>query len=111
MNRNIKKQFYVNEKENKELKRKADLTCLTEAALIRQLVNGYLPKEKPDERFYEIMNQITEFADGLEGLVSQCINNEDAYNILFMESGKWNALRSNIEEFFLRPERSKVKWQ
>lgn len=109
--RNIKKQFYVNAKEDSEIKRKAELVCLTEAALIRQLLGDFIPREKPDEEFYELMNNITKFASELEAMVGRFVENEDVYTLLFMESGKWNAFRSNVEEFFLRPEGSNVKWQ
>ncbi len=111
MKRDIKKQFYINAKEDEELKRKAGLVCLSEASLIRQLLNNFVPREKPDKEFYEIMNNITKFADELEILAGKLAKDEKAYDLLFLEAGKWNAFRSNVEEFFLRPERSKVKWQ
>ena len=111
MNRDIKKQFYVNADEDAELKRKADLVCLTEASLVRMLINNFEPKEKPGKEFYEQMNRITELANDLEKLSWKLAASEEAYHLLFMEAGKWNAFRSNIEEFFLRPKESELKWQ
>ena len=51
MKRTVKKQFWFSKVEAQDLKKKAKKACLTEAALIRLLLRGYEPREKPDERF------------------------------------------------------------
>ena len=53
MQRRIKKQFWLSPQDARELKRKAKLCGITETAVIRILLHGYEPKEKPDARFYE----------------------------------------------------------
>lgn len=53
MKRTVKKQFWFSKVEAQDLKKKAKKACLTEAALIRLLLRGYEPREKPDERFYD----------------------------------------------------------
>ena len=53
--RTVKKQFWFSRDEAQDLQKKAKKTCLTEAALVRLLVRGYEPKERPDERFYDVM--------------------------------------------------------
>ena len=53
MNKRIKKQFWLSPKDAEELKRKAELAGLTETAVVRLLIRGYEPREKPDERFYK----------------------------------------------------------
>ena len=44
-----------NRKEAQDLAAKAKKACLSEAGLIRLLIRGYEPKEKPDDRFYDVM--------------------------------------------------------
>ncbi len=38
---------------------------LTEAALVRSLVLGYEPKEKPDDRFYDVMRQLSAIGNSM----------------------------------------------
>ena len=47
MKRTIKKQFWFSRDEAQDLQKKAKKTCLSEAALVRLLLRGYEPKEKP----------------------------------------------------------------
>ena len=49
----IDKHFFFDKSEAQSLTRKAKKAGLTEAALVRSLVSGYEPKEKPDDRFYD----------------------------------------------------------
>jgi bacterial mobilization protein MobC len=56
--RDIKKQVWLNETENKRLKENAKKTGLNESAYLRSLIMGYKPKEQPNEKFYEDMNQL-----------------------------------------------------
>ena len=51
--RNIQKIVRFNRKEAQDLAAKAKKACLSEAGLIRLLIRGYEPKEKPDDRFYD----------------------------------------------------------
>ena len=55
MKQRIKKQFWLSPQDARELKRKAKLCGITETAVIRILLRGYEPKEKPDTRFYEAL--------------------------------------------------------
>ena len=56
--RTVKKQFWFSRDEAQDLQKKAKKTCLTEAALVRLLVRGYEPKERPDERFYDVIASV-----------------------------------------------------
>lgn len=56
--RDILKNFYVNDEENKRLKENAKKTGLTESEYIRSIINGYKPKEQPTETSYEIIKQL-----------------------------------------------------
>ena len=63
--RDIKKQTWMNKPEALSLARKAKKAGLTEAALIRSLVSGYEPKEKPDDRFYDVMRQLSAIGNSM----------------------------------------------
>ena len=63
--RDIKKQVWMNKSEAESLARKAKKAGLTEAALVRFLVTGYEPKEKPDDRFYDAMRQLAALGDSM----------------------------------------------
>ena len=56
--RNIQKIVRFNRKEAQDLAAKAKKACLSEAGLIRLLIRGYEPKEKPDDRFYDVMREL-----------------------------------------------------
>ena len=57
--RNIDKHIWFSRDEAQELQKKAKKACLSEGALIRLLIRGYEPREKPDDRFYDTMRQAT----------------------------------------------------
>lgn len=57
-NRTIKKQFWLNETEEKILKEKSKKAGLSEAELMRSFINGYKLKEKPDEIFYYVLKDL-----------------------------------------------------
>lgn len=50
MKRSIEKHILMNKAEAQDLQRKAKKACLSEGGLIRLLIKGYEPKEKPDDR-------------------------------------------------------------
>lgn len=51
------------------LQKKAKKTCLTEATLVRLLVRGYEPREKPDDRFYDFARELYKASDALEAII------------------------------------------
>ncbi len=63
--RDTKKQIWMNKTEALLLARKAKKAGLTEAALVRSLVSGYEPKEKPDDRFYDVMRQLSAIGNSM----------------------------------------------
>ena len=68
--RTVKKQFWFSRDEAQDLQKKAKKTCLTEAALVRLLVRGYEPKERPDERFYDVMRQLSSIGNNINQLAA-----------------------------------------
>ena len=107
----IKKQFWVNESEDQELKRKAGLACLTESELIRQLVKSYLPREKPDKEFYQAMQEISRIGRNLNHLIVNAdrVKFVDA-PLLKREIQTLNEFLLDMEKRFLFPEEDN-RWQ
>ena len=110
--RTVKKQFWFSRDESQDLQKKAKKTCLTEAALVRLLVRGYEPKERPDERFYDVMRQLSSIGNNINQLAAQAnsLSFVDAQK-LQKEAERWHKFQADVERQFLRPEKSEMKWQ
>ena len=98
MKRTINKQFWLSEEENRILREKAEKTGLPESVLLRALIQGYLPKEKPDDRFYDICATL------------YCINSDlrkirtGAERLGLLDSEKLNEEIKRLDEFQSRLE-------
>lgn len=57
-NRNIKINIFLNEEENKILNEKVRKSGLNKSEFFRKIILDYQLKEKPDEKFYEILSQL-----------------------------------------------------
>ncbi len=108
MNRTIKKQFWISRSEDAELKAKAEKVCLTEAGLLRMMISGFQPKEKPDAEFYKAMNQISVIGENLNQIVKR------AHMLGFVDVAALEyeleclcSFRLAMEKKYLEPE----KWQ
>lgn len=112
MKRTIKKQFWFNREEAQDLQKKAKRACLSEAALVRLLIRGYEPRERPDDRFYQAMEQVSEMGKQVELLAvrMKAQGNVDAA-ALEKESKRWHRFQADIEQEFLRPGQKNLKWQ
>ena len=100
--RNIQKIVRLSRDEAQGLQKKAKKACLSEAGLIRLLLRGYEPREKPDERFYDVMRELSAKANTL-GFA-------DATQ-LKKEAERWHKFQADVERVFLRPNESDMKWQ
>ena len=69
--RNIQKIIRFNRTEAQDLQKKARKCCLNEAALIRMLIKGFEPKEKPDDRFYDVMREMSSIGSNLNQLAAK----------------------------------------
>lgn len=112
MRRNVKKQFWMTREEDLDLKKKAKRTCMTEAALIRLLIRGYEPKERPDDRFFQAMEQVTIVSSQIADLAKAMRTKDaDASEMLEQEAWEWKKFRAQMEAEFLRPEKKVRKWR
>ena len=112
MNTRIKKQFWLSPDDAAELKRKARLAGLTETAVIRLLLRGYEPKEKPDGRFYDVMRELSAIGNNINQLAAKAnaLGFIDA-PMLRNEALRWHQIQNKIEQKILLPERSTLKWE
>lgn len=52
-------------------RKKAKRACLSEGGLIRLLLKGYEPREKPDERFYDVMRELSAIGNNINQLAAK----------------------------------------
>ena len=111
MKNRVKKQIWLSEEDNAELKRKAALTGLTETAVFRLLLRSYEPKEKPDGRFYDAMRELSAIGNNINQLAAKAntLGFIDA-PMLRREAERWHRFQADIEAVYLRPGASKLKW-
>ena len=100
--RNVKKQFWINQVEAKELERKAKLAGLNESDFLRMLIMKTILKEKPGAEFYEYeklmraiginLNQVARVANKTGNI------NKDYYE---EEARKWNEFMVEVKRYYL----------
>ena len=104
----VKKQVWLTKDEDERLQKLSKKCCVTESEYIRMLLRGYVPKEKPDAEFYEVMRQLNGFSEQLRNFVFQFRECKCDMDILQDEIHRWHQFQLAIEERFLAPE--KVSW-
>lgn len=110
--RNIQKIVRFSRDEAQDLQKKAKKACLSEAGLIRLLLRGYEPREKPDERFYDVMRELSSIGNNINQLEvkANALGFVDAPQ-LKKEAERWHKFQADIERTYLRPDKSEMKWQ
>ena len=110
--RNVDKHIWFSRDEAQELQKKAKKACLSEGALIRLLIRGYEPREKPDDRFYDTMRQLSAIGNNINQLAvkANTLGFIDT-PMLKAEALRWHKFQADIEAVFLRPGESNLKWQ
>ena len=100
MRKGIKKQFLLFFNDAADLKRKAQRCGVTETSVIRQLLHGYEPREKPDERFYEAMREMYAIGNNLNQLTAK------AHRLGFIDTPMLRELSRSFAQFQLRIEQN-----
>lgn len=110
--RTIKKQFWLSRSEAQDLQKKAKKACLSEAGLIRLLLKGYEPREKPDADFYEAMKELSAIGNNINQLAvkANSLGFVDTPQ-LKKEAERWHKFQADMERIYLRPDKSELKWQ
>ena len=112
MRRNIRKYYTLTRKEAEDLKKKAKKTCRSEAGLVRELITGFEPREKPGDEFYEAMAKVSSMTDNLELILNATDKlSEEIENLLGKEIKRWRKFQADIERRFLSPDDGVMKWQ
>mgnify|MGYP003293236632 CR=1 FL=1 len=111
MKRTIRKYYTMNRKEADELKKKARKACRSEAGLVRELIRGYEPREKPGDDFYDAMRGVANMADNLQSILNATkgISLEEN-KMLSDEILRWRKFQADIERRFLTPEDGVARW-
>lgn len=111
-NRTVDLHIRLTKEEASELKRKAKMCRITQSALIRILLNGYEPRQAPDERFYEAMRQLSAIGNNLNQLARKAnsLGLLDGAEYKRQAEKLWS-LQNEIEKEFLRPKESKLKYK
>ena len=111
MKRTIRKYYTLNRKEAEELKKKARKACRSEAGLVRELVRGYEPREKPGDEFYDAMREVSNMADKLQSILNMTRGlTAEENELLSNEIMRWRRFQADIERRFLTPEDGVSKW-
>ena len=102
----------LTKEERDDWRRKAKMTCLNESALDRLLMKGYEPKEKPDDRFFESMRELSAIGSNINQLAAKA-NSLGFVDepMLYREAERWHKFQADIEATFLRPDKSNLKWK
>ncbi len=94
----------VNEAEAQELKEKAELVGLSEASLIRSLIIGLKPKEKPDERFFTVMSELTDISNEIIQLIALARGGNLNTDQLEQALKRWGDFQTRVMDEFLCPD-------
>lgn len=78
--RTIKKSFYLNENENNMLKEKCFNGVISESNFFRMCIMDKEIKEKPDERFYDTLEQLRGIATNINQ-IARVVNTDGTIDI------------------------------
>ena len=111
MPRTIKKQFWMSPEEATDLADKAKRCGISEAAVVRLLLSGFQPREKPGDEFYREMRNLSAIGNNLNQLLVRAHTLQFIDTpMLVRELDKLSDLQLRIERKFLLPEESEL-WQ
>lgn len=69
-NRTIKMQIWLNQREAETLKRKAQKCHLTQAAYVRFLITGYVPRESPPLEYYSLIRELRAIGNNINQIAA-----------------------------------------
>ena len=101
--RNIKKNFWLNKEEATILKNKAKKAGKNEAEFVRCLVTGAVVKEKPDDRFYEVMRELSAIGNNLNQIARKANEKKGFIDAVRYkrEAEKWDNFIIKVKREFL----------
>lgn len=69
-NRTIKMQIWLNHREAEALKRRAKKCHLTQAAYVRSLITGYIPRESPPLDYYSLIRELRAIGNNINQIAT-----------------------------------------
>ena len=105
--RGYKINVFLSDEEKQMLKDKAAKTGLTYSTLIRFLIEGYSPKEKPPDEFYDSLNWIRRTGNLLNQMATKMNYLGYVEDVRFLRKtvNNLNNLILNIKDYYLKPEK------
>ena len=91
----IKKQFYVDQKEDDLLKLKSKKTGLSESKFLRSCIKGYKVKEQPTKDIRDFLKQISGIANNVNQIALRVNVNGN------IQTDDIEYLKENINQFIL----------
>lgn len=103
--RNIKLNVYLNKKEKEMLDKKVKKTGLSISTLIRFLIEGYEPKEKPPRDFYDSIDSVRKIGNVLNQIAMRThyLGYVEDERFLRQTLNKLNDMIVSIKEYYLLP--------
>ena len=101
-NRIIRKQVRLNFEECKIFNEKVKKSNMNESQFLRTLIINGVVKEKPDDRFYEVMKEMRKIGNNLNQIARRV--NTFGYvdnNFYKQEADKWNNFMKEVKENYL----------
>ena len=90
------------------LKKKAKKVGLKEAELIRNLIIGFEPREKPDDRFYDVMKEMRAIGNNLNQIAKKANSlNFIDYQLYKKQAENWNRFMINVKRKYLLSDTSR----
>lgn len=104
--RNIRIWARLTEEEYEIITSRIQKTGVSKEAYIRSVLLGRVPREKPDERFYDVMRELS----GMANNTNQLARKANAFNsiharMLQREAEKWSRFQLDVRREFLLPEK------
>ena len=104
--RNNRISVRLNDDEFVNAKSRISKTGLSIEACLRSIINGFIPREKPDERFYLMMKELIEVMNTANQLARHVNRfDSDVAWMLYNELEKLSRLQLDIRQTFLLPEK------
>lgn len=103
-NRSIKKQVWLNAKENEMLREKCKKAGISESAFFRLLIQDAQIKEKPDDNFYKILNDLRGIAININQLARVANSYQYVEDKKYLPlANKINNMIDDLQQFYLTP--------
>ena len=98
----IRKQVRLTSEEANIFTQKAKKANMSEAQFMRNLINTSVIKEKPDDRFYEVMKEMRKIGNNLNQIARRTNTYGYVDNSFYkQEADKWNEFMKKVKEKYL----------